>query len=182
MPARLIPIGGGSPIPLDKPITLIGRHPDCDAVLLASSKVSRRHCCIAQINQRYVLRDLGSMNGVRINGARKAEGELRAGDEIAIGDVYFSFCTDESSAKPAKRQVAPGAAAGKERHLRARRADLPPTPPPPDQHSFDYPVAIPEPNDSSLPLASEDIEVLGDDLNDVELKDESDSQADYARR
>ena len=34
MPAMLVPIESGNPIVLDKPIVLVGRHADCDAVIL----------------------------------------------------------------------------------------------------------------------------------------------------
>ena len=99
MAARLIPKSGGSPIVIDKPILLIGRQPNCDIVVQSSSKVSRRHCCFAQVNGRYLVRDLGSMNGVRVNGSRiDAECTLQSGDEVAIGDVYFEFRSEVDSA------------------------------------------------------------------------------------
>lgn len=90
MAARLVPLSEGSvAVTLDKAITLIGRHPDCDAVLDDNQKISRRHCCIAQVENRLVLRDLGSMNGVRVNGETVLEVDLREGDEITIGDEEF---------------------------------------------------------------------------------------------
>src|SRR5687767_12718179 len=86
----LTPLGGGEPIVLDKAILLIGRQPDCDVVLTGSRKISRKHCCIAQIHDYFVVRDLGSMNGVRVNGVKiDREAKLRAGDEVTIGDVEF---------------------------------------------------------------------------------------------
>lgn len=90
MAARLVPQTEGSPIiSCEKAITLIGRHPDCDGVLSDSQKISRRHCCIAQVDNRLILRDLGSMNGVTVNGEQVSEIELHDGDEIAIGDQDF---------------------------------------------------------------------------------------------
>lgn len=104
MAARLIPRSGGSPIVIDKPILLIGRQPNCDIVIQSSSKVSRRHCCFAQVNGRYLVRDLGSMNGVRVNGSRiDSECTLQSGDEVALGDVYFEF---QSEVDGAGRRVA----------------------------------------------------------------------------
>lgn len=86
----LTPLTGGEGIVLDKAILLFGRQPDCDVVLAGSRKVSRKHCCIAQIHDYFVVRDLGSMNGVRVNGVRiDREAKLKAGDEIVIGDVAF---------------------------------------------------------------------------------------------
>src|ERR1700745_230719 len=88
MPAQLISLNGGPSILLDKPILLIGRHPECD-ILIDSRKVSRRHCCIAQVSDFLVVRDLGSTNGIRINGVRVLEGRLKAGDELTIGNSRF---------------------------------------------------------------------------------------------
>jgi pSer/pThr/pTyr-binding forkhead associated (FHA) protein len=86
----LTPLVGGEQIVLDKAILLFGRAPDCDVVLTGSQKVSRKHCCVAQIQNYFVVRDLGSMNGVRVNGARiKRESKLKAGDQLAIGDIDF---------------------------------------------------------------------------------------------
>lgn len=100
MAASLVPTEGGSPIALDKPIILIGRHQECDITLQASSKVSRRHCCIVQVGERYVLRDLGSMNGIRVNGHRIIETELCPGDEVAVADVTFTFRRDDVPVRP----------------------------------------------------------------------------------
>jgi pSer/pThr/pTyr-binding forkhead associated (FHA) protein len=112
MAASLVPTEGGNAILLDKPIMLIGRNQDCDISLQASSKVSRRHCCVVQCGERYLLRDLGSMNGVRVNSKRVVEAELKAGDEVAVADVGFTFRLDEVAAKPPGRmqQKSPEAA------------------------------------------------------------------------
>lgn len=86
----LTPLVGGEQIVLDKAILLVGRAPDCDVVLTGSRKVSRKHCCVAQIQNYFVVRDLGSMNGVRLNGVRiDRESKLNEGDQLAIGDVDF---------------------------------------------------------------------------------------------
>jgi predicted component of type VI protein secretion system len=67
---------------------LIGRHPDCD-VRIDSSKVSRRHCCLALAYERTLIRDLGSRNGVRVNGRLIEESQLIHGDEVAIGPWLY---------------------------------------------------------------------------------------------
>jgi pSer/pThr/pTyr-binding forkhead associated (FHA) protein len=84
MVAQLVSLDDGSSILLDKPILLIGRDPECD-IQIDSRKISRRHCCIAQVNDYLVVRDLGSTNGIRINGLRVQEGNLKADDELTIG-------------------------------------------------------------------------------------------------
>jgi pSer/pThr/pTyr-binding forkhead associated (FHA) protein len=69
MPPQLVALTEGPSILLDKPILLIGRHQECD-IQIPSRKISRRHCCIAQVNDHLVVRDLCSTNGIRINGVR----------------------------------------------------------------------------------------------------------------
>lgn len=110
MGANLKPSDGGLPIALDKPIMLIGRNDSCDISLASSSKVSRRHCCIVQCGEKYLLRDLGSMNGIRVNTHRVVQMELRQGDQVAVADVNFTFYRDEAAKKcsgEAKQKVAP---------------------------------------------------------------------------
>jgi predicted component of type VI protein secretion system len=93
MPAQLISLDDGPSILLDKPVLLIGRHPECD-ILIDSRKVSRRHCCIAQVGEYLVVRDLGSTNGIRINGVRVLEGRLKSDDELAIGGHRYRITWD----------------------------------------------------------------------------------------
>jgi pSer/pThr/pTyr-binding forkhead associated (FHA) protein len=93
MAAHLLSLADGPSILIDKPILLFGRHEECD-VQLNSKKVSRRHCCLAQVNDYLVIRDLGSTNGVRINGTRVNEGKLVPGDELIIGNFKYQVCGD----------------------------------------------------------------------------------------
>src|SRR5262249_58844931 len=93
MPAQLVALTDGPSILLDKPILLLGRHPECD-IQIDSRKVSRRHCCIAQVHDFLVVRDLGSTNGVRINGVRVVEGRIKPGDELTIGSHRYQVQLD----------------------------------------------------------------------------------------
>ncbi len=99
MPAQLVALNEGPSILLDKPILLLGRHPECD-IQIESRKISRRHCCIAQVHNYLVVRDLGSTNGIRINGVRVNEGKLAAGDELTIGNHRYQVSWD--TVAPAK--------------------------------------------------------------------------------
>jgi predicted component of type VI protein secretion system len=107
MSFQLVPLSPGtSPIiALQRPVILIGRHIDCDA-RIEDSKISRRHCCVAIAYNRIILRDLGSRNGIRVNGRIVDEVLLQVGDEIAIGPVFYRF--EDQAANPAH---APAAAA-----------------------------------------------------------------------
>jgi predicted component of type VI protein secretion system len=136
MPAQLVALNDGPSILLDKPILLLGRHPECD-VQIDSRKVSRRHCCIAQVNDYLVVRDLDSTNGIRINGVRVVEGRLNPGDELTIGNHRYQV-TWEGAPDPAPPRPP------------ARPAARPPAAPAPEMEddlleSFDEPVPLAEP-------------------------------------
>jgi len=93
MPAQLVALTDGASILLDKPILLVGRHPESD-IQINSRKISRLHCCIAQVSDYLVVRDLGSTNGIRINGVRVVEGRLQEGDELTIGHNRYTVQWD----------------------------------------------------------------------------------------
>lgn len=139
MPAQLLALNDGPSILVDKPILLLGRHPECD-IQIDSRKISRRHCCIAQVNDYLVVRDLDSTNGVRINGNRVSEGRLDAGDELAVGSLRYRVTWDERVVPPAAVGAAPG--------IKVRlTAPAPVRPPEEDDllESCDEPIALPEP-------------------------------------
>jgi pSer/pThr/pTyr-binding forkhead associated (FHA) protein len=88
MAARLVALDEGPDIPLDRTMVVVGRHPQCDA-RLDSLRVSRHHCCMTLDDGDVVVRDLGSTNGVRINGQRVEVGRLRPGDELSIAHIRY---------------------------------------------------------------------------------------------
>jgi hypothetical protein len=88
MTARLVALDEGPDIMLDRAMVVVGRHPACDA-RLDSLRVSRHHCCMMQESGEVVVRDLGSTNGIRINGQRVEMGRLRPGDELSIAHIRY---------------------------------------------------------------------------------------------
>ncbi len=101
MVAVLHPTGLGSQIVIDRAVVLVGRSADCDAIIDFSSKISRFHCVFVQVDADYYIRDLGSMNGVRVNGQRVEKSvKLFQGAEVAIGDVFYQF---HANVQPAPR-------------------------------------------------------------------------------
>lgn len=88
MPSRLVALDEGPDIPLDRTMVVVGRHPQCDA-RLDSLRVSRHHCCMTNDSGEVVVRDLGSTNGIRINGQRVEVGRLRPGDELSIAHIRY---------------------------------------------------------------------------------------------
>ena len=86
---------------IDRAVVLVGRSADCDAIIDFSSKISRMHCVFVQVDADYYIRDLGSMNGVRVNGQRVEKSvKLIQGAEVAIGDVFYQF---HANVQPAPR-------------------------------------------------------------------------------
>jgi FHA domain/Domain of unknown function (DUF1707) len=68
---------------------ILGRSRDC-ACVLADPSVSRRHAELRREEGRFVLRDLGSRNGTRVNGARLLdEAEVGPGDRVSFGDARY---------------------------------------------------------------------------------------------
>jgi len=73
--------------------TRIGRSPDNDLVV-PDDKASRHHAVINNADTTHIITDLGSANGVHVNGERiRATAELHDGDTIRIGSQVFIFQT-----------------------------------------------------------------------------------------
>jgi len=69
----------------------IGRHESC-AIVFADSNVSRVHAQIQHDLTGWYVVDLGSTNGVKVNGTKILKGELLAdGDELTFGTTTARF-------------------------------------------------------------------------------------------
>jgi adenylate cyclase len=71
----------------------VGRHPN-NTVQVLDRIVSKEHCHIDLVNGRFLLRDLGSLNGTYVNGERVHERPLYTGDEITLGSTRIIFYAD----------------------------------------------------------------------------------------
>jgi adenylate cyclase len=96
---RLVPCGGGDPILLSKPHVVIGRHSDCDVVLRLGT-ISARHCQLDLKDGRWQVRDLGSRNGIRVDGKVCQEHDLAPGSILSIAIVRFRVHYDPPGAGP----------------------------------------------------------------------------------
>lgn len=96
----LIPISGretGHAIALKGKTLKIGRDAGCDLVL-DNPQISRVHAELFWKDSELFLRDLGSTNGVFINGKKIEESRLQSGDKILIGtQMYFKFVYQDSA-------------------------------------------------------------------------------------
>jgi len=100
MSLRLVAIDEGPDIALDRPLVVVGRHPACDT-RLESLRVSRRHCSIAREVGGAVVRDLGSTNGIRINGMRVDVCRIAPKDELSIAHLRYRLEDDADQREPA---------------------------------------------------------------------------------
>jgi hypothetical protein len=69
---------------------VIGRSRDCD-IQLSDANVSRRHAEVRQEGASYWIVDLGSTNGMEVNGKRVKRAKLRNGDTITLGSTEITF-------------------------------------------------------------------------------------------
>ncbi len=88
-PAELVLPGGGRVLIESEPL-VIGRMPEC-SVVLSDPNVSRRHAEVLRVNEAFMVRDLGSTNGTKLNGALIRESYLSTGDNITVGSTTLVF-------------------------------------------------------------------------------------------
>ena len=69
---------------------VIGRSRECD-VVLSDPNVSRRHAELRRDENGWHAVDLGSTNGVKVNGRRVDQVVLRDGDRITVGVSDLTF-------------------------------------------------------------------------------------------
>ena len=62
-----------------------------NSIVLPDPSVSRRHAAIRQTGPQFELADLGSTNGIYVNGAKVARHQLRPGDVIRLGGSELVF-------------------------------------------------------------------------------------------
>lgn len=121
MPRVTITVPEKTPQPyrfqLERESVTLGRGSENDIAIDCGS-VSVRHAEMRRVGGGYELRDLGSTNGIKVNGERKSTVALRNGMNVQLGDVAFDFLlTDEELEALADEKTAT-----------SRRRDLPDAP------------------------------------------------------
>ena len=105
---ELNPCGGGDPIPLQKQWLVVGRQPSCD-ITLRFPNVSSRHCELRLMNGYWHVRDLGSRNGIKVNGIRCDAHWLMPGDVISVSkhryEVNYSPSGDAAAGRSRTRSA-----------------------------------------------------------------------------
>ena len=69
---------------------MVGRSRECD-VVVSDPNVSRRHIELRRGERGWAAVDLGSTNGMKVNGRRLSHAELEPGDRITIGVTDLTF-------------------------------------------------------------------------------------------
>jgi adenylate cyclase len=121
-----------------RPVNSLGRHPN-NTIQLLDKIVSKEHCILELRDGRFLLRDLGSLNGTYVNGERvRGEAWLKHGDEISLGSTRARYDDGSGVALPLP-PVSPGAI----------QNPVPAPWPQPNAVSPPYPGAYPAPSHPS---------------------------------
>ena len=86
----LIPQGGGDSIPLLRSPLVLGRRESCD-ICLQFSNISGKHCELTFKDGLWIIRDLDSTNGVKVNDMLVMKKILHDGDIITISKRSFKL-------------------------------------------------------------------------------------------
>lgn len=80
----------GHVIPLSEEVTTVGSVAG-NSIVLSDPAVSRKHLGIRRVGATYELADLGSTNGVYVNGNRMPKKTLVSGDVLRVGNTEMVF-------------------------------------------------------------------------------------------
>jgi hypothetical protein len=148
------------------PITVIGRGADCQ-LKIASTQVSRRHCCITVTENDVLIEDLNSANGTYVNQEKSPPGKripVAPGTTLHIGPAAFVVeytppytletmptTVIKSSELPFLKEIAAAAGGPKippsaELESNVLSGELPSLAPPPDE-----PASVPAPAKLEIP-------------------------------
>ena len=116
---------------------VVGRAPNCDLVF-ATAGVSRKHARFVREGECFRVFDLGSANGVRVNGERLTERLLQVGDVVGIDDYTLTFVIDRepldavvrsapAAPQARRRRTSPSSQRAARPHARAGPGDGEPT-------------------------------------------------------
>jgi predicted component of type VI protein secretion system len=76
---------------LDGPTATLGRSKECECVI-NDPNISRKHAQLRRNNTGdWQVVDLGSTNGIKVNGRRVSSARLAPGDEVTLGTTSFAF-------------------------------------------------------------------------------------------
>ena len=80
-------------VELSRPVTVVGRHPDCD-VVIEHPAVSGRHMLFRVVNRTVYVEDLASTNGTKVNGIAVSHQVIHHLDMIEVGRHKMHYFDD----------------------------------------------------------------------------------------
>ena len=89
----------GSEVELEKARVTLGRGAGAD-VVLDDASISHEHAVLELFGGGFRLRDLGSTNGVRVNGSKVSVADLKHGDRLELGSLAFRYVVEDRSSVP----------------------------------------------------------------------------------
>jgi len=95
----------GTEYAMEQPSVSMGRGEEADWTF-ADETMSKEHAALEFTGGGVRLRDLGSMNGTRLNGGETRAADLKNGDRFQLGEHEFQFVLEKLSKKP-KTYVVP---------------------------------------------------------------------------
>lgn len=94
----------GTEIALDRERVTLGRGTGAD-VVVEDPSISHQHAAFELGERGFRLRDLGSTNGVIVNGSRTGAADLKHGDRLALGSVSFRYLVETRVGGPPTHEL-----------------------------------------------------------------------------
>jgi len=89
----------GNEYRLERPKVVLGRGPEAD-LRFEDSAMSREHAAFELVEEGFRVRDLGSTNGVSVNGTATLVADLKHGDRVQLGEHVFQYLQEERARSP----------------------------------------------------------------------------------
>jgi pSer/pThr/pTyr-binding forkhead associated (FHA) protein len=105
--ASLVIVEGGaegSEFGLDGESCVVGRGPGVD-LALDDSAMSRQHAAFERTGEGWRVRDMGSTNGVKVNGAAVKVADLKHGDRVGLGEHVLQYLVETRERAPRAYKV-----------------------------------------------------------------------------
>ncbi|MEE9279548.1 MAG: FHA domain-containing protein [Myxococcota bacterium] len=105
--ATLIQVSGeaaGTEYELKTDRVTLGRGPNAD-ITFDDTAMSREHAALELAEEGFQLVDLGSTNGVLVNGVSVSVADLKHGDRFQLGDHIFQYVLEERERSPREFEV-----------------------------------------------------------------------------
>ena len=128
MPRVTITVPEKTPQPyrfqLDRQVVSLGRGSENDIPIDCGS-VSVKHAEMLRVDGGYELKDVGSTNGIKLDGERREVISLKSGLTVKLGDVSFDFTLSDEEQEALAKEKSSGETAIQQKS-EAGDIDLPP--------------------------------------------------------